>query len=59
MTSEDLRAMRTDLTAAIGPLAAANVFFAWAEAIRVRMEREAQTHGEAAQNTMSCPEPSP
>jgi hypothetical protein len=42
MTSEDLRAMRTDLTAAIGPLAAANVFFAWAEAIRVRMEREAK-----------------
>jgi hypothetical protein len=40
MTSEDLRAMRTDLTAAIGPMAAANVFFAWAEAIRVRMERE-------------------
>jgi hypothetical protein len=40
MTSEDLKAMRADLTAALGPMAAANVFFAWAEAIRVRMERE-------------------
>lgn len=42
MTSEDLRAMRADLTAAIGPLAAANVFFAWAEAIAERMDREAK-----------------
>lgn len=42
MTSEDLRAMRADLTAALGPMAAANVFFAWAEAIRVRMERDAR-----------------
>jgi len=57
MTSEDLRAMRADLTAAIGPMAAANVFFAWAEGIRVRMEREAQTASEAAQNTMSGREP--
>jgi hypothetical protein len=40
MTSEDLRAMRADLTAAIGPLAAANVFFAWERAIAERMERE-------------------
>jgi hypothetical protein len=41
MTSEDLRAMRADLTAALGPMAAANVFFAWADAIAQRMEREA------------------
>lgn len=40
MTSEDLKAMRADLTAAIGPLAAANVFFAWADEIAKRMERE-------------------
>lgn len=42
MTNEDLKAMRADLTAAIGPMAAANVFFAWAEAIAARMEREAR-----------------
>jgi hypothetical protein len=42
MTNEDLRAMRTDLTAAIGPMAAANVFFAWADEIAKRMEREAK-----------------
>ena len=53
MTSEDLKAMRADLTAAMGPLAAANVFFAWERAIAERMAREAQTSSETAQNTMS------
>lgn len=57
MTGEDLKAMRADLTAAIGPLAAANVFFAWERAIAERMAREAQTHGETAQNAMSGSEP--
>jgi hypothetical protein len=53
MTSEDLKAMRADLTAAIGPLAAANVFFAWERAIAERMEREAASPSETAQNAMS------
>jgi hypothetical protein len=55
MTNEDLRAMRADLTAAIGPLAAANVFFAWAEAIAERMERE-RLH--AAERDKVCAESS-
>ena len=53
MTGEDLKAMRADLTAAIGPLAAANVFFAWERAIAERMERDARTADETAQNAMS------
>jgi hypothetical protein len=70
MTGEDLKAMRADLTAAIGPLAAANVFFAWERAIAERMAREAsvrkteapfshnaETPVEPAQNTMSGGEP--
>lgn len=59
MTGEDLKAMRADLTAAIGPLAAANVFFAWERAIAERMAREAraaQTASATAQNTTSCGE---
>lgn len=57
MTSEDLKAMRADLTAAMGPLAAANVFFAWERAIAERMERDAQTANGTAQNAMSGGEP--
>lgn len=53
MTSEDLKAMRADLTAAMGPLAAANVFFEWERAIAERMDREAQTRRETDENTMS------
>lgn len=54
MTGEDLKVMRADLTAAIGPLAAANVFFAWERAIAERMAREAQTRSETAENATSC-----
>jgi hypothetical protein len=53
VTSEDLKAMRADLTAAMGPLAAANVFFAWERAIAERMAREAQTASKTAPNAMS------
>jgi hypothetical protein len=56
MTSEDLRAMRTDLTAAIGPLAAANVFFAWERAIAERMERE-RLHAAESQPAEAGAEP--
>jgi hypothetical protein len=57
MTSEDLKAMRADLTAAMGPLAAANVFLAWERAIAERMDREAKTRSETEQNAMSGSEP--
>jgi hypothetical protein len=46
--------MRVDLTAALGPLAAAQIFFAWERAIAERMARDARTASETAQNTTSC-----
>lgn len=56
MTSEDLRAMRADLTAALGPAVAGAIFLAWADAIARRMERE-RLHAAESQLAEAGPGP--